>query len=240
MSVQKEGKVFCLGWHKTGTTTLGSALIRLGYKVVGARLDTVEDLQAGRIENVLDLAKGFDAFQDVPWAALYRELDIAFPGSKFIFVEREEDKWLKSATRHFNDLHIPMHEWLYGTGMLAGNEQQYLKRYRRHNADVKKYFQHRDDFLVFSLDRGDGWPELCRFLNRPMPRAPFPHENKRLSPLTARERVLKYVRHITPMPLRSVIFQMRLLVRKLRGLPDPRNRFHNFDENRRHRGKSGL
>ena len=239
MSVQQEGKVFCLGWHKTGTTTLGSALIRLGYKVVGARLDTVEDLQAGRIENVLDLAREFDAFQDVPWAALFKELDAAFPGSKFIFVERDEETWLKSAARHFKDLHIPMHEWLYGTGELAGNEQQYLERYRAHNAEVKKYFQHRDDFLVFSLDRGDGWPELCHFLSRPVPSAPFPHENKRLAPLNTRERVLKSLRDVTPMFLRSAIFQTRLWIRKARGLPDPRNRFHNFDANRRHRGKPG-
>jgi hypothetical protein len=62
MIVQDESKVFCIGWHKTGTTSMGAALIELGHKFVGARLDTVEDLQAGRIENVLDLARQFDAF----------------------------------------------------------------------------------------------------------------------------------------------------------------------------------
>ncbi|MEL7221032.1 MAG: sulfotransferase, partial [Bacteroidota bacterium] len=77
-------RVFCVGWHKTGTTTMGEALLLLGYKVVGARLDLATPLLAGNTQEVIDLAQQFDAFQDVPWAALYQELDEAYPGSKFI------------------------------------------------------------------------------------------------------------------------------------------------------------
>ena len=72
---------------------MGLALIELGYKVVGARLDTVEDLNAGRVDRIMRLAEQYDAFQDVPWAALYRELDKAFPGGRFILVERNENSW---------------------------------------------------------------------------------------------------------------------------------------------------
>ncbi len=107
-------KVFCLGWHKTGTSTMGLALLELGYRVVGARLDTTEDLAAGRVDSVLNLARGFDAFQDVPWAALYRELDEAFPGSKFILVERDERKWIHSAAQHFASGAFPY--WYAGLG----------------------------------------------------------------------------------------------------------------------------
>ena len=216
---------------------MGAALLQLGYKVVGARLDTVEDLQAGRVEEVLALAKQFDAFQDVPWAALYRELDAAFPGSKFIFVERDEEKWLKSASRHFKDNYIPMHEWLYGIGVLSGNERRYVERYKRHNAEVKEYFKGRDDLLVFRLGEGDGWTELCAFLERAVPRVTFPHENKRLHPLNTRERILNQIRVVTPLPLRRSVFRMKLWIRALFGLPDPRDRFNNFEANRGAREK---
>ena len=214
---------------------MGAALIQLGYRVVGARLDTVEDLQAGRFDKVFELAKGFDAFQDVPWAALYKELDFAFPGSRFIFVERDEQEWLRSAVRHFNNRYYPMHEWLYGAGVLLGNETRYLERYRRHNKEVKDYFENRGNFLVFKMSDGDGWPELCRFLSKPVPRAPFPHENKRLHPLSTGERFLEVIRINTPLPLRRSVFRVRLWIRSLFGLPDPRDRFHNFEANRRRR-----
>src|SRR5690348_1942319 len=115
-------KVFCVAWHKTGTTTLGEALLTLGYKVVGARLDLAEPLLRRDIESVILEARKFEAFQDVPWAVLYRELDQRFPGSKFILVERDELKWLNSAIRHFGDRHVRMHEWIYGEGNIVGHE----------------------------------------------------------------------------------------------------------------------
>ena len=82
--------------HKTGTTSLGLALLKLGYSVLGARIDLGEKLSEGRIEEVLEIAEPFDALQDVPWALLYKELDEKFPNSKFILTVREEEKWLKS------------------------------------------------------------------------------------------------------------------------------------------------
>src|SRR5688572_11781492 len=132
----EQGKIFCIGWHKTGTTTLGDSLLILGYNVMGSRLDMAEPLLRGDIETPLAVAQKFQAFQDVPWAALFKELDERFPNSKFIVTERDEQKWLLSASTHFGDLHIPLHEWLYGKGVIRGNEDLYLARYRQHYAEV--------------------------------------------------------------------------------------------------------
>ena len=181
MKKQKLNKprVFCIGWHKTGTTTLGEALLILNYKVVGARLDLAEPLMKGNIDYVLQIAKEFEAFQDVPWAALYKELDEAFPGSKFILTIRPAEAWLNSAKKHFGDRHINLHQWLYGEGNLTGNESLYLKRYQEHNEAVQDYFKGRpNDLLVMSLADGDGWQRLCSFLELDTPRKPFPHANK--------------------------------------------------------------
>jgi hypothetical protein len=46
---------------------------------------------------------------------------------------------------------------------MLGNEQTYLDRYRRHNAEVKEYSKGRDDFLVFQMGDGDAWPKLRHF-----------------------------------------------------------------------------
>lgn len=236
-------RVFCVGWHKTGTTTLGLALIKLGYSVVGCRMDMVHPLNRGDLETVVRTAGDFDAVQDIPWAALFRELDQAYPNSKFILMERDEAAWLASARRHFKDADIPLHKWIYGEGRLIGNEAMYLERYRRHNEEVKSYFADRPgDLLVMNLSAGDSWPVLCKFLNCGIPRSRFPYENKGPQNWGIRDRALNQARSIAPKSLRKWVFDFRQALRGLAGLPDPRNRFNNREENgrekRRREGKA--
>ena len=96
-------KVIGIGFHKTGTSTLGDALLELGYTVLGARLDMTESLKTGDLRPLIQEAGKYDALQDVPWAVLYKELDHAFANSKFVLTERDEQKWLNSALKHFGD-----------------------------------------------------------------------------------------------------------------------------------------
>lgn len=226
-------RVICVGWHKTGTSTLGAALLRLGYSVLGCRLDAYYPLTAGDQEAALRISDPFDALQDVPWAALYRDLDARFPGSKFILTVRDDDSWLQSAWRHFGDTPIPLHGWLYGEPSLAGNEASYLERYRRHNADVFRYFADRpDDLLVMDLATGDGWPELCAFLDEPVPAAAFPRENAAPASLKGPRKLRYLARTHAPAFAKRLWFKLRLAYLRARGRPDPRNRFNNFPQNR--------
>ncbi len=226
-------RVFCIGWHKTGTSSLGYALVQLGYSVLGCRLDMVHPLRQGDLFAVLELAGQFDALQDVPWAALYTELDQAFPGSRFILTERDEQSWLRSALRHFDSTDIPLHEWLYGEGVMRGNEQLYVDRYRRHDREVRAYFADRqDDVLVVDLVKGDAWTELCRFLGAPVPNKPFPHANKGPQSLNTKDRAVDSLRRWSPLAARKAIFGARQAVRDLMGRPDPRDVFNNVVANR--------
>jgi hypothetical protein len=228
-------KVFCIGWHKTGTTTLGDALLTLGYTVLGARLDMAEYLIKGDFETPIQLVANFDAVQDVPWAALYKELDQAYPGSKFILTVRDEKKWLNSAANHFGDSFTLMRKWLYGNGVLRGNEDLYLERYRRHYKEVKAYFENRpDDLLIMDLSIRDGWDKLCTFLDKPLPKKAFPHSNKGIQSLKSRDRFVQYIQNLVPMPIRK----LRLYILNLLGRKDARNRFNNRSENQKVRMKN--
>ncbi|MDZ7755181.1 sulfotransferase family protein [Rhodohalobacter sp.] len=130
----------------------------------------VEPLFKRDIETPINMAGNFDAVQDVPWAALFKELDAAYPGSKFILTVRDEESWLNSAKKHFGETHVGLHEWLYGDGVLKGNEELYLKRFREHYRDVQAYFEGREqDLLVMDLIGGDKWEKLCPFLEEPIP-----------------------------------------------------------------------
>ena len=225
-------KVICIGWHKTGTSTLGVALLKLGYNVVGARLDMAYPLLKGDKKTPIELAGEFDALQDVPWAMLFKELDKAYPGSKFILTERDENSWLNSAQKHFKNIHSDMHEWIYGKGVLAGNEDLYVERYRKHYREVRDYFKGREnDLLLMNFANGDGWEKLCPFLNQPIPNKAFPHENKGKHSYTKQDKIKNLIRSLIPQPLRTA----RVILMEKLGLHHGRNRFNNTIQNRKER-----
>lgn len=172
-----KAKVFGIGFHKTGTKSLGHALGLLGYRVAGPVGAQNPEIAQQAVAIALALATDYDAFNDNPWPLLYETLDATFPGSRFILTVRDEQRWLRSMLRYFGAKDTPMRRWIYGLGAPRGNEATYLARYRRHNAEVREYFAERDDLLVLDLERGHGWPELCAFLDVPVPEGAFPHLN---------------------------------------------------------------
>jgi hypothetical protein len=177
-------KVFGIGWAKTGTTTLGACLEALGFTHVGQRLDLVPHLESGDLAAILAVAATGDAFDDWPWILLYRELDRAFPGSRFVLTRREPDRWLASYRNMLRqpgqttDALAHVRRVLYGLPFPDVGDDALVNRYLRHNDAVVTYFRGRPErLLVVDWEQGDGWPELCRFVARPVPPLPFPHAN---------------------------------------------------------------
>lgn len=173
-------KVFCIGFQKTGTTTMEDALKILGYRVTGSSGTKDPDIVKNMDSMVRKLSFKYDAFQDNPWPIVYRQMDELHPGSRFILTVRDEDKWYSSMVRHFGSHGSPMREFLYGAGAGGpiGNEALYKDRLRRHNREVEEYFKDRpQDLLVMDLTRDGSWETICPFLAEPVPPQPFPHSN---------------------------------------------------------------
>lgn len=171
-------KVFIIGFHKTGTSSLAAALGTLGYRVTGPNGVRDPDIARNVLALAHDLVTRFDAFQDNPWPIVYREMDESYPGSKFVLMLRDPQAWMASMVRHFGLEETPMRRWIYGVGCPQGNEAVYLARFERHNAEVQEHFAGRpEDLLVVDLAAGDGWLRLCPFLGKPVPDVPFPHLN---------------------------------------------------------------
>ena len=172
-------KVFCIGFHKTGTTSLARALRQLGYSVTGPNGTKDPDIGRTAEQMIYRLAEQFDAFQDNPWPMFYKELDQKFPGSKFILTLRPSEAWIRSQVRHFGTRETPMRTWIYGIGCPQGNEAVYVERFERHNREVLSYFGNRkDDLLVMDFAKGDGWQKLAPFLGKEIPDLAFPHVNR--------------------------------------------------------------
>ena len=160
-------KVFCIGFHKTGTTSLNRSLIQLGYTMTGPDGVSDSDIQNNVYDMCYKLAPQYDAFADNPWPIVYKEMDEKYPGSKFILTLRPVDEWYASIRQHFQDKKTPMREWIYGAGSPMGNERLYKERYLRHYAEVRAHFKNRQSSLLeFNLVGGDGWKQLCAFLDK--------------------------------------------------------------------------
>jgi hypothetical protein len=60
------------------------------------------DDRAKITETLLPLIEKLQGFADVPFPALYAELNAIYPASKFILTTRDLDNWWQSVVRHWN------------------------------------------------------------------------------------------------------------------------------------------
>ncbi|MDY7096803.1 MAG: sulfotransferase [Pseudomonadota bacterium] len=185
---QNSRKIFCIGFQKTGTSSMRDALRMLGYSVTGSFHGSMplDQMRDSFVKVGLEKAAQYDAVEDMPWPLMFRELDAEFPNAAFILTIRNSDNWLKSITGHFGDKRDDIQRLTYGDDAPAplGHEEHYRSVYEAHNKAVIEHFRDRpDDLLVMDLEAGDGWDELGRFLGREdVPTGPFFHVN------SARER----------------------------------------------------
>lgn len=181
-------KIFEIGYGRTGTGSITAAVRALGYRVLhwGARYhrEMISELLAGRLYSCIDK---YDYVSDFV-APLFRELDDAYPGSKFILSIRDEAKWWQSLCEHVQRKNLqPRMNFItfyrmqkFGCFDVPQNPQRVLRAYREHAKYVQEYFRDRpDDLLVLNVSAGDGWNKLCPFLGKPVPNRPFPHRHRK-------------------------------------------------------------
>jgi len=203
-------KIFCIGFGKTGTTSLAKALSNFGFILGNQAIAEIlaEDWFHGRVERILAYCHTAQAFQDIPFwmPGLFKELDKAFPFSKFILTVRDnEDQWFQSLRRFHmkrfarnkskapteDDLGSALYRykgmplrnmemfWQYPRFKLY-DEHYYKQKYLKHIDDVKQYFSDRpEDLLVLNVGKSKSYQKLAEFLDIEVdPKAEFPWENK--------------------------------------------------------------
>ncbi|MCO6044734.1 hypothetical protein NG895_12525 [Aeoliella sp. ICT_H6.2] len=185
-------KVFGIGLSKTGTTSLAAALRKLSIRIVDYPNDarTQEQLETGDYE--LDVLRDSDGMTDTPAAYCFAQLDKTYPDSLFILTERENrDRWLESlrsqweTTDRWGKHHRQSAKFAYfircaNYGVRCYVPERLKYAYERHSEEVRQYFSDKPGrLLTLDITKGDGWKQLCEFLDMPIPDEPFPHANSR-------------------------------------------------------------
>ena len=121
---QYDGKIFGIGFYKTGTTTLYEALRLLGYRTVNG--DTprsypgaddgetlIRQIDAGDYR--LPTFEMFDAFTDNPYFRIWRQIYDLYPDAKYILTARDDDAWIDSCVKFYRNRRLrPMRLWMFG------------------------------------------------------------------------------------------------------------------------------
>ena len=188
-------KVFGIGCHKTGTTTLEWILRALGYSPQASFNNSVSLIPPwlrGDYKPLVDFVrkKKFLSYSDSPWnhTDVYQILDARFLGSKFILTLRDPESWFDSMRRHcqmgmgslpfarvyhFKAFGLPLDKEL-----TPEYKDQYIEAFQKRNQEIQLYFQDRpDDLLVVDWTR-DGMKKVGDFLGVSVADVPAPRFNK--------------------------------------------------------------
>lgn len=167
-----EAKIFCIGYNKTGTTTLGKSLELLGYRNSSFNKKVWRKYyKKGKIDKVLSYTAKFDSFDDLPWLKedMIPLLDKTFPGSKFIYLERDELSWKSS-----------LEKWSFKRTGKKKNVDEAYQKFLAHKEFVMNYFKDfsSDRFIILNVSDQHGFKKLGDFLHVKVPHDHFPHYNK--------------------------------------------------------------
>ena len=113
------------------------------------------------------------ATTDLPTAAFFEEIVAAYPSVKCVLVEREAGSWC--GFRHA--VHIAIYDnWL--CRVMAATDQNLIGKMSEAVSICKAVKEKlpKVQLLLYRLE--SGWSSLCEFLDKPVPRVPFPRGNE--------------------------------------------------------------
>jgi hypothetical protein len=161
-------KLFIIGLPRTGTTSVSVALLNYHFKVAHTAFT----------KRAFELA---EVISDAPCFSDYQQLDVLFPGSKFVYLNRPLEGWLPSITRllikmqahldpesgYFNPVLKRSFNLTFKLSNTAQriNDHHLTECYLSHHQEVFKYFDKRDDLLTIDLSQSGSFKTLLAFLD---------------------------------------------------------------------------
>jgi len=153
-------KVFCIGFNKTGTSSINTVLCQLGY-------DGLHDETWPKEHRYKQLL--YDAFSD-GFPRNFIDFDRIYPRSRFILNVRNLDEWLDSRLEHIRyqvsqEKLTPSRYWDFSSDAV----KHWVVRRNQHHAKVMQRFASRpNDLLVLNYIRNpDAAAQVAQFLNKP-------------------------------------------------------------------------
>ncbi len=163
-----QDKIFVIGLPRTATTSLCVAMLELGFKTAHTAY-TYQSFQQAEV------------IADTPVFYDYPSLDKIFPGSLFIYLERDLQHWLPSIKQLLNRMSAnllrpsggfnPALKTCFKKTFEPFNVEniqsdQFLTEcYLKHKSSVQQYFSDREKtLLTLNISQADSYDRLLEFL----------------------------------------------------------------------------
>jgi hypothetical protein len=198
-------KIFCIGFNKTGTTSLQDLLHSEGLNS-GDQQIFEYNLNSYRFGNYSTFTKmikndfwGTNLFQDVPFSLpnFYKELYKEFPNAYYILtIRNDSEEWYNSLInwhlKLFKQIHKPYESFYVHRGWVMNlltdcygtpkhdpyNKEILTEVYNKHNQEVREFFKNKHNFIELNLNKESDTTRLSKFLNLNFTNKNFPHSNK--------------------------------------------------------------
>ena len=130
-------RIFGIGLNKTGTTSLDSALVILGFPSLHfggqAAHDAVQRAIDERVPLLSYLDPRYDAFSDIGLLSRrFVMLDQQYPGSRFVLTTRPTADWIDSRRRHVERNLKRQARGEYDGNFLVVDEEKWTKEWDNH------------------------------------------------------------------------------------------------------------
>jgi len=161
-------KLFIIGLPRTGTTSVSVALLEHGFNVAHTAFT----------KRAFELA---DVISDAPCFSDYQQLDLLFPKSRYVYLDRPIEKWVPSMQMLLRKMQEPLdiktgvfnpvlkrsfNEIFKLSSAKDPFDSQHLATcYQTHKEEVLKYFSTRDDFLSIEISQSGSLGTLLSFLD---------------------------------------------------------------------------
>ena len=178
-----EMKIFGIGLNKTGTISLHEALETMGFRSLhhgGPEVRQAVERAFAEERPLLHYLDDYDAFSDIEFLSLnFPLVDRQYPGSKFVLTTRDLPTWLESRRRHVERNVARAAAGDYSGTFLTVELVAWERQWTEHHSRVHAYFAGRpNDLLVMNIVAGDGYQQLCPFLEHPPLDQPFPWRHR--------------------------------------------------------------
>lgn len=199
-------KIFCIGFNKTGTTSLQNLLLEEGF-TTSNQTHFEQNLDSYVSENYstfIDIIKKHypttNIFQDVPFSLpnLYKELYKTFPDAYYILTVRDSSETWYNSLFNFHKKSFPERfsnpqeieyvrkGWLYSyltDGLKSPKYDPYNKSalitsYENHISDVEEFFKDKSNLIKINLTNPLDLDRLENFIGKKFKTTAFPHLNK--------------------------------------------------------------
>lgn len=197
-------KIVVIGFNKTGTTSITSALKELGFLTASQSQSErlLPDIIRGDYSKVIDFMKSGEVFQDIPFSLpnIYKHIYNKYPNAKFILTIRDNsDQWYRSLLNfhskiwgngdipseqnlskeiyHYKGFPLDYLKFTFGEELY--DEAQYKAVYEKHINDVIDFFLDKhENLIIINTSKDSDYFKLCDYLKVNPKRNNFEWKNK--------------------------------------------------------------